>query len=90
MGILDNAKQVAKAVADAARRVLKHAGPVDDDFSSLDTGRILADFETAKRDFNDLLIADVCRRKNLILVTDDEDFAPESVTILTANASLTN
>lgn len=83
-------KQVSKAVADAGRRVLKDANPIDDGFISLDGVRILADFAAAKQDFNDLLIAEVCRRKNLTLVTDDEDFLAQGVQILTANAGLAN
>ncbi len=81
-------KQVAKASTDAAKRILKDARPITDGFSALKVGEILADFETGKRDFNDLLIADLCRRENFVLITDDEDFGSESVPILTANAVL--
>ncbi len=72
-------KHVAKAVADAGRRVLKDASPIDDSFISLDVLRILTDFEAAKQDFNDLLIAEVCKRRHLTLVTDDEDFSAQGV-----------
>lgn len=82
--------KVARAVADAARRVLENATPVDEGFASLDIGRILTDFESGKHDFNDLLIAEVCGREKLILVTDDEDFSVRDIPILTANALLAN
>lgn len=83
-------KKVAKAVGDAGRRVLKDARPINDDFASLDVGRILAEFEAGNQDFNDLLIGEICRRNQLTLVTDDEDFSSQGVPILTANALLTN
>ena len=82
-------KPVAKAVADAGTRVLKDASPIDDDFAALDVARILTDFEGGRHDFNDLLIAEVCRKDSLTLVTDDEDFSAQGVEILTANALLT-
>jgi len=82
-------KPVAKAVADAGKRVLKDANPIDDDFASLNVGRILTDFERGREDFNDLLIAEACRRRNLTLITDDRDFSVQGVQILTANALLT-
>ena len=83
-------KPVAKAVADAGKRVLKDASPIGDDFASFDLGRILSDFERGRHDFNDLLIAEVCRRRKLTLITDDEDFSAQDVEILTANALLTD
>jgi predicted nucleic acid-binding protein len=81
-------KQVAKAVGDAGRRVLKNAHPIDDDFTAVDVMHILADFEAGKQDFNDLLIGEICRRNKLTLVTDDEDFSAQGFPILTANALL--
>jgi predicted nucleic acid-binding protein len=83
-------RKVAKAVANDARRVLQNATPVDDGFASLDIGGILIDFESGRHDFNDLLIAEVCGREKLTLVTDDEDFTVRDLPILTANALLVN
>ena len=81
---------VAKAVADASRRVLQNATRVDEGFAQLDSGTILTDFESGRCDFNDLLIAEVCGREKLILVTDDEDFSVRELPILTANSLLAN
>jgi predicted nucleic acid-binding protein len=83
-------KQVAKAVSDAARRVLENATPIDEGFGSLDIRGILTGFESGRRDFNDLLIEDLCGREKLTLVTDDEDFANRQIRVLTANALLLN
>src|SRR5580765_1890099 len=68
-------KKVAIAVADAVRRVLQDATPVDEGFAALNIGKILTGLESGKHDFNDLLIAEVCGREALTLVTDDEDFS---------------
>jgi predicted nucleic acid-binding protein len=83
-------RPVAKAVTDAARRVLQNATPIDERFASLNIGSILTDFESGRHDFNDLLIAEVCGRERLTLVTDDEDFSIRDLPILTANALLVN
>ena len=83
-------KKVATAVGDAARRVLKDARPINDDFTAIDVMRVLAEFEGGKQDFNDILIGEICRRNKLTLVTDDEDFSAQRVPILTANALLAN
>ena len=83
-------QQIAKAVAGAAQRVLEHATAIDDDFASLDIAKVLTDFGSGSCDFNDLLIAEVCRRKNLTLVTHDEDFSGHGLPTLSANALLTN
>ncbi len=61
---------------------------MEDGFASLDVMRVLTDFEAVRQDFNDLVIAALCRSKNLTLVTDDEDFSAQGFPILTANASL--
>lgn len=83
-------KPVAKAVTDAAIRLLKEATRVEEEFISLDIDRILGEFGVGGHDFNDLLIAEVCERKSLTLVTDDGDFSLRSIPILTANALLAN
>lgn len=83
-------KPVAKAVVGGASRLLKAATRIEEDFVSLDIDRILSEFATGGHDFNDLLIAEVCDRKKLTLVTDDKDFSVRSIPILTANALLAN
>ena len=82
--------RTAKAVADAARRILKQANRMGEDFVSVDITGVLTEFEAAKLDFNDLIITNLCERENLTLVTDDQDFSGRNLPILTANALLAN
>jgi predicted nucleic acid-binding protein len=49
----------------------------------------LATFASGSHDFNDLLLARLCRKESLILVTHDADFASlDGLTIVTANRKL--
>lgn len=81
-------KPVAKAVSDAVNRFSKHASRINEDFQSPDVMRALTEFESGRHDWNDLLIADLCVKNQLSLVTDDEDFSARTIPILTANAML--
>ena len=49
---------------------------------------LLSDFEANSRDFNDAILAQLCRAKDLKLVTHDGDFKDCGITILTANSNL--
>ena len=79
---------VATAVADAVRRLLASCGRARTPFESLDLGAVLATYETQAADFNDLILAQLCKDNGLKLVTHDADFAGAGVTILTANQRL--
>ncbi len=81
-------KDVARAVAFEVRAVLRNSRPIDVPFSQFDTARLVSDFETGKRDFNDLMIAELCRRQGLTLVTNDAGFTEPDIPILTANRRL--
>jgi predicted nucleic acid-binding protein len=83
-------KKVAKAVSDAVRRILRDTRKIDTGFSTIDAERILNDFESGRYDFNDLVIADLCTRNRLTLITHDSDFCSGSFPVLTANALLAN
>jgi predicted nucleic acid-binding protein len=49
----------------------------------------VSNFVGGSHDFNDLILARLCRQDNLILVTNDADFAAiEGLTIVTANRRL--
>lgn len=47
-------KPVAKAIADACRRILGFAPRIDNEFPSLNIDNILSGYETGTADFNDL------------------------------------
>lgn len=81
-------KPVAKGIADACRRILGHATRTDSGFPSLNIETVLSDYETGKADFNDQVLAGLCKSKGLTLVTDDCDFNGLGLTILTENSRL--
>jgi predicted nuclease of predicted toxin-antitoxin system len=48
----------------------------------------MTDYESGNADFNDQIIAELCRKKQLTLITDDGDFHGQDIAILTANKRL--
>jgi len=81
-------RPIAKAIADACRRILAVSKPVESEFASLDLSSILGQFESGRCDFNDHLLAALCGRRGFILVTHDGDFRGKNIPILTANPRL--
>jgi predicted nucleic acid-binding protein len=81
-------RPIATTIADACRRILAISTPVETDFSQVDQAALLADYESGRCDFNDYLLARLCRRRGFTLVTDDGDFRGSQVPILTANPKL--
>ena len=81
-------KAVAKDIADASRRILKHCQRTESCFSSVDVDRVLREFETTCPDFNDQMLAEICKANGFKLVTDDSDFRGTGLTVLTANKKL--
>ena len=79
---------VAKAIADESRRILKNCIRTESHFESVDIDKLLDDFESNCPDFNDQIFAELCKAKNLKLITHDGDFAGSGLTILTANPEL--
>jgi len=76
---------VAKDIADAVRGILRMCQLVGPDLESIDLEALLRDFEENRRDFNDQLLAETCRSKDLTLITHDGDFMGYEITVLTAN-----
>lgn len=81
-------KPAAKGIADACRRILGHATRTDIGFPSLNIETVLSDYEAGNMDFNDQMLAELCKRNGLTLVTDDGDFKRLGLTILTENKRL--
>lgn len=81
-------KPVAKAIADACRRILTHATRVECGFTALDIDSVLSGYETGSADFNDLVLAEICVRNGFTFVTDDGDLKGLTLTILTENRRL--
>lgn len=54
----------------------------------LDLNKAVADFESGILDFNDALFVDICKKRNLKLMTNDGDFLHGGIAVLTANQKL--
>ncbi len=81
-------KSVAKHIADACRRILAQTTRTDSGFPSLHIDTVLGDYEAGGSDFNDRVLAELCKSRGLILITDDGDFKGMDLTILTENKRL--
>ncbi|THJ19025.1 MAG: PIN domain-containing protein [Nitrospira sp. CG24B] len=81
-------KPIAKSITDVCRRILSQAIRTNSDFPSLHIETVLSDYEVGKADFNDQMLAELCKSNGLILVTDDGDFKGMDLTILTENKRL--
>jgi len=83
-----NFKPIAQDIAAAVKRVLSHCSRVENGFEMVDIDGLIAEYGDGKSDFNDQIIAALCRRRGLTLVTDDGDFAGQELPIVTANKRL--
>ena len=81
---------VAKEVANATGQVLKHCKRIKNGFETLEIDTLIDEYGEGKSDFNDQVIAVICKRERLKLVTDDSDFGVRGIPVLTANKKLLN
>ncbi len=79
---------VAQEIAHNATQILKVSRRSQWAFEATDVGSMLVQFAQGCTDFNDLILADVCKQHDLILVTHDDDFQSAGIPILTANRRL--
>ena len=81
-------KPIAQDVAADVRRVLQHCTRVESGFAALDINALIYEYEKDNSDFNDQVLADLCKSRGLKLVTDDRDFKDRGLTVVTANRHL--
>ncbi|AKG24232.1 type II toxin-antitoxin system VapC family toxin [Calothrix sp. 336/3] len=81
-------KPVAEQIARRAKKILEKSEPPKNYFEILQMGTILNEYAEGEADFNDQILAELCRVNNLKLVTHDADFSGSNLTILTANPKL--
>ena len=79
---------IAFDIAGDVRQILKHCERVESEFAALDITALIDEFEKGDSDFNDLVLAELCKSRNLTLVTHDGDFKDRGLKVLTANKSL--
>lgn len=77
-------------ISDDAYHVVADCSLLDDRFSTFHLDPIFAAASDGGIDFNDLLISEICRSHELVLVTDDADMKAQDVDIVTANAAFLN
>ena len=81
---------IAKSAADMMKRVLKDCRRIESEFEILTINSIIDEYAKGKSDFNDQIIATICEKNNLKLVTDDGDFKDTGIFVLTANKKILN
>lgn len=81
-------KPVAQGIASAVRSITKNCSFIDIGFNSFDISRMLTQYESGGFDFNDQIIAELCKADGLTLITHDADFKDLDVPILTAHKKL--
>lgn len=78
----------AVRIAARVKEMVNHCVKVESCFSSIDVDGLLDAYGSGAYDLNDQVIAEICKRHGLNLVTHDGDFRGADVTILTANKRL--
>lgn len=81
-------KPIAQDIAADTKYILQHCHRVESGFDAVDINALVAEFAEGDSDFNDQVLAELCRSRGLKLVTDDGDFKGTDLTILTANPRL--
>ncbi len=81
-------ESVAQDIAADARLVLKNCIRVDDRFELIGIDALLNEYAAGHSDFNDQVLAELCARNGLKIVTDDGDFRGCGIPVITANRRL--
>lgn len=81
-------KPVAQDIAGDVKRVMHLCSRIESGFEVLDVDDLMESFAEGDADCNDQVIAALCKRKGLKLVTDDGDFSASGIPVVTANKRL--
>jgi predicted nucleic acid-binding protein len=84
----DDFRPIAQGIAADVRRILRHAALVGSGFVDIDIQSLVNRYARGDFDFNDQVISELCRRRQLRLITDDGDFCCDRLDIITANNRL--
>jgi len=79
---------VSRAIIVSCNKILSKCEKAEISFNSIDINSLFTEFQTNNADFNDLVIADICKRQGFSLVTHDKDFAKIDIEIFSCNYSL--
>lgn len=83
-------KPIAEEIAVNIKKILDVSSRCNSCFDLIDVNALILAFESGQIDFNDHIIAQICKTRGWILVTHDFDFKTEDLLILTANKRLLN
>lgn len=81
-------KPIAQDIAFNVKSILKHCVVVESGFKPFDIKLLIDDYALGVFDFNDQIIAAMCKEAGITLVTHDIDFKDFGLSILTANEKL--
>jgi predicted nucleic acid-binding protein len=81
-------QSIAQDIAADMKQVLRHCTPIANGFESLAIDDLLTTYAAGNSDFNDQVLAALCQREGLKLVTDDADFGGQNISIITNNRNL--
>ena len=84
----DAFKPFAEEIAKYSLRILEKSELTEDVVELVNLRSIMRDYAAGETDFNDQVLAELCRTKDLKLVTHDYDFRGNNLTIITANERL--
>jgi len=79
---------VAKNIATSVMGILNNCARCGSGFPEMNISTVLGDFAGGDKDFNDQVIAGICKKQGLQLLTDDGDFNVPDVLVITANNQL--
>ena len=80
--------EVASSAKTFAKKILNFCQVHSIPASELDLSLALADFSSGNVDFNDAILVDICKKRNLKLMTNDGDFQNGGIEVLTTNPRL--
>lgn len=83
-------KPIASDISKYATRILEKSELTESIVAIGNLPAIVREYAAGETDFNDQMLAELCRAKNLKLVTHDSDFSSDNLTIITANPRLLN
>lgn len=83
-------KPIAQEISKYSRRIVSKCQRVESGFKFADLSSLFAEYAAGGSDFNDQILAGLCRDRGFKFVTHDGDFKRENLTIITANLKLLN
>jgi len=84
----DQFKPLAAKIARKAEKILDKCELTESGLTSVNLRGILREYAAGESDFNDQMLAELCKARNLKLITHDTDFYGDNLTIITANRRL--